>query len=53
MKPDFGLCAIGVSILLALIFSLILLVFHSYLMLKGITTWEFFSWQYISYLTGF
>ena len=40
----------GTSIVLCL--SLLMLVFHSYLMVKGITTWEYFSWPYISYLAG-
>lgn len=28
-----------------------LLIFHTYLMVKGITTWEYFSWQNITYLS--
>lgn len=46
------LCVLG-GLCLFLAMCLILLVFHTYLMFKGITTWEYFSWKYISYLTGY
>jgi hypothetical protein len=41
------------AVLLVTIAAFMLLAFHTYLMLKNLTTWEFVRWDRISYLSNY
>lgn len=51
-KLDYPLALLFVAILVMAGIIVALLLFHTYLMITGFTTWEFFSWKNITYLNA-